>query len=77
MTIQVLARNGLNVPADVRVVGYDDLPIAANSVPALTTVRQDIATGAAHLVDLLLKRIDGTTTGSVVLNPELVVRLSA
>lgn len=74
--IQVLTAHGLSVPGDVRVVGYDDLAIAQNSVPPLTTIRQDIAGGASHLLDALFKRIEGKSTGSVVLNPELVVRAS-
>jgi DNA-binding LacI/PurR family transcriptional regulator len=40
----------------------------------LTTVRQDIASGASHLLENLMKRIDGKVTGSVVFNPELIVR---
>ena len=75
--IQVLQSRGLKVPEDVRVVGYDDLPLARTSVPPLTTIRQDIAGGASQLVELLLKRIDDKPTGSVVLNPQLVVRSSS
>lgn len=72
--IQVLATRGLSVPGDVKVVGYDDLYLARTSAPQLTTVRQNIASGAAHLVDSLMKRIAGEPTGSVILNPELIVR---
>ncbi|WP_448663861.1 LacI family DNA-binding transcriptional regulator [Sphingomonas sp. CJ20] len=74
--IQVLATRGLSVPGDVKVVGYDDLYLAQTSAPPLTTVRQNIAAGAAHLVDCLMKRIAGEATGSVILNPELIVRSS-
>ncbi len=72
--IQVLSLRGISIPEQVKVVGFDDLPIARGTIPPLTTVRQDIATGAIQLVDLLLKRIEGKSTGSVILNPELVVR---
>lgn len=74
--IQVLVARGLSVPGDVRVIGYDDLSVARTCVPPLTTIRQDIAGGAAHLVENLFKRIEGKPTGSVVLNPELVIRSS-
>jgi DNA-binding LacI/PurR family transcriptional regulator len=58
----------------VRVVGFDDLPIARQTVPPLTTVRQDIAAGARGLVDLLLRRMAGEQTESLVLPPQLTVR---
>lgn len=38
--ISQLHRNGLSVPADVSVVGFDDIDISACFIPALTTVRQ-------------------------------------
>lgn len=53
-----LAEAGLSVPADVSVVGFDDLDISAIVTPKLTTVAQDIAGKAALAVDLLLAAIE-------------------
>jgi DNA-binding LacI/PurR family transcriptional regulator len=72
-----LRSQGIAVPDDVKLTGFDDLPIARQTVPPLTTVRQDIAAGARGLVDLLLRRLAGETTESLVLPPELVVRETA
>lgn len=68
---------GMAVPDDVKLVGFDDLPIARQTVPPLTTVRQDIAAGARGLVDLLLRRLAGEKTESLVQPPELVIRATA
>ncbi len=72
-----LRAQGLSVPGDIRLVGFDDLPIARQTIPPLTTVRQDIAAGARGLVDLLLRRLAGEATESLVLPPELVARETA
>lgn len=76
-TLRVLADHGMAVPSDVPVVGYDDLPLALQTVPRLTTVKQDIARGAKAMVDALFARIGGEDSPSVVMAPELVVRDSA
>jgi DNA-binding LacI/PurR family transcriptional regulator len=74
--IRALNECGHHVPDTVRVVGYDDIPLAIRATPPLTTIRQDIALGAKRLVELLFKRMGGEDTLSVVLSPELVVRES-
>ncbi|NYD67170.1 DNA-binding LacI/PurR family transcriptional regulator [Agromyces atrinae] len=75
--IHAFRSGGLDVPNDVSVVGFDDVPEAAHYWPPLTTVRQDFAELGRRCVALLLGNIDSTTpdyTGSIM--PELVVRSS-
>jgi len=74
--LRALAEQGLSVPGDVRVIGYDGLALAEQTVPRLTTISQDLTQGAHHLVDMLLRRIAGEETQSVVMDPKLVVRMS-
>lgn len=75
--LRELRQRGIAVPGRMRLVGFDDLPIAGQTVPPLTTVRQDIAAGAQGLVDLLLRRVGGEETESMVLPPEIVKRETA
>lgn len=75
--MKVLHERGVRVPGQVKLVGFDDLPIAPQTQPALTTVRQDIATGAKAMVHLVLRRMAGEDTESLVLPPKLVQRQSA
>jgi DNA-binding LacI/PurR family transcriptional regulator len=76
--IKALHEHGLSVPADLSVVGFDDLPESPFFIPALTTVRQDFeAVGQRCMETLLaLMRGEGTITPVPVI-PELIVRESA
>ena len=76
-TLRALSELGVSVPEQVRVIGYDDLPLAEQTVPRLTTIRQDIGAGATYLIDSLMRRIADQDTASVVMKPDLVVRMSA
>lgn len=75
--LRALADLGKRVPQDVGVVGYDDVSIATHTTPRLTTVRQDVARGAALMVDMLFQRLEGKSVASVSMPPELVLRDSA
>ncbi len=75
--VRALADRSIRVPDDLPVIGYDDLPLAAQAVPRITTIRQDIAAGAKAMVEALFARIAGSDTGSVILDPELIARDSA
>jgi DNA-binding LacI/PurR family transcriptional regulator len=76
--IRAVRSLGLDVPADVSVVGYDDSPLIAFTDPPLTTVRQAVPEMAAAAVRALLDEIAGApaTRAEYVFRPELVVRSS-
>ena len=51
--------NGINIPLDLSLVGFDDSPLAAQLWPSLTTIRQPVEDMAYHAARLLLGNIDG------------------
>jgi LacI family transcriptional regulator len=67
---------GRHVPQDLSIVGFDDIPEARVTKPALTTIRQPLYEMGAQAVDLLLTQIEGHELAQtrVVLPTELVHR---
>lgn len=55
--LRALADAGLRVPADVRVIGFDDVEFAQHLVPSLSTVNPDHQLMARTAVELLVARI--------------------
>ena len=67
---------GLDIPRDVSVVGFDDVPDAQHFWPPLTTIRQDYGQIGRRAVEVLLGAVSGdaVVADGVQILPELVVR---
>lgn len=57
--IRAIIDCGLNVPADIEVAGFDDVPMASFFYPTLTTVHQPIDEMGRMAADRLIKMIEG------------------
>ncbi|GAA3152757.1 LacI family DNA-binding transcriptional regulator [Nonomuraea roseoviolacea subsp. carminata] len=75
--IRAFQDEGLRVPEDVSVVGFDDHPLAEIWTPSLTTMRQDFAELGRMAVDFLLGRLAGVPVEATHSTPRLVIRESA
>jgi DNA-binding LacI/PurR family transcriptional regulator len=60
---------GLEVPADLSIVGFDDVPLAAHVAPPLTTVRQDALGWGRAAAGVLLAVSEGRPAADVELPP--------
>ncbi len=74
--IRALTRAGRQVSRDVSVVGYDDVPFARYSTPALTTVSQNTARAGRLLVTKLLAASGNDEIRSERIATDLIVRES-
>jgi len=75
-----LQKNGLRVPQDVALVGYDNLDIAQVVSPSLTTIDQCHSEYATAALDLLLKLATGRRIAVAqrvyTITPRLIIRES-
>lgn len=82
MTLGALLRLkelGVNIPRDIAVVGFDDMPWAPILTPPLTAVAQpsyEFGTAAAHLLMQRLQAPKAAPPQTIVFQPKLVVRES-
>ncbi|MBN1139494.1 MAG: LacI family DNA-binding transcriptional regulator [Anaerolineae bacterium] len=82
--LQVACRDGIQVPEELGVVGFDGLPEAAHYWPPLTTIYQDQPELGRLAVAELVQRIEAGRAGAappepraISLQPELVLRASS
>jgi LacI family transcriptional regulator len=78
-TMHVARTLGLDIPGDVSVVGFDNIPESALIEPPLTTIDQSIQEMGRRAVELLIDVIEGETgrAQQVTLPTRLVVRQSS
>ena len=78
--IRALEKNGVHVPTDCSVIGFDDIAQSALCTPALTTIRQPMQGMGAAAVSILLEAINlaqdnrRNTAVHQKMMPELIVR---
>ena len=74
--MRALQEQGLNIPDDVAVVGFDDIQIAGCINPPLTTAKQNTKLAGELLVDKLLALIQGEDVSTQLMPTSLVIRKS-
>jgi LacI family transcriptional regulator len=76
--IRAVQEAGLRVPYEVAFVGFDDLPVAAQSEFKLTTIRQPIVQFGAKAVETLIDTIENgiKPPRHIIMDTELVIRNS-
>jgi len=79
--MRAIREQGLKIPEDIAIVGFDDIPIAAYFNPPLTTVRQPQEEMGRKGAELLIKTIKKDEKRSkeadIVLKPKLIIRKSS
>ncbi|MFZ4859134.1 MAG: GntR family transcriptional regulator [Desulfuromonadaceae bacterium] len=76
--VKAIHEKGLEVPGDISIVGFDDINVASQIYPPLTTVAAPISDMAAISVNMLIALIDGDVLDNkhVALPAPLVIRES-
>jgi LacI family transcriptional regulator len=73
--VHALTQHGLDVPGDIAVTGFDDIPVARHLRPLLTTVRQPIQQLGATAFEALYSMVcDGEAAGRNIMLPTTLVR---
>jgi|GEM_PF-6070360 len=78
ITISELQKNGLRVPQDIAVTGYDDIGTAKLFIPPLTTIREPRKTLARTLSSMMLEMLNNKSARprQITLTPRPMIRHS-
>ena len=76
--MRALREARLRIPEDVAIVGFDDIPASAKTVPPLTTIRQPVGQMGSRAAEVIIDVIESGTQPvyKMIMDTELVVRAS-
>ncbi|UTF59219.1 LacI family DNA-binding transcriptional regulator [Gilvimarinus sp. DA14] len=72
--MKALEEQGLNIPSDIAIMGFDDIPMSAYTYPPLSTVQQNTKLAGELLVDNLLRLMQSEPVESFLIPAQLVIR---
>jgi LacI family transcriptional regulator len=77
--LQAAHQVGVRIPDDLALIGFDDVDVASQAIPMLTTVRQPVQEKGAAAAELLINLIENRVEGPqhVLLETTLVIRQSS
>lgn len=74
--LQALRERNVKVPEDMSLISFDEQPYFALTSPPVTTIRQPVKQIAKEAVQKLLVRLNGESTTSLMIQPEIIERKS-
>jgi len=74
--IRELFNIGIKVPEDIKVMGFDNLPLSQYTIPSLTTVSMNYKELAEKLLTKLLNIMDNKPEISEEIESKLIIRES-
>ncbi len=76
--LRALTEEGVKVPEQISIVGFDDIPESEFFSPPLTTIRQDFGAVGRRSIDLLVRQIQsgGPLHERLVVPPQFIARAS-
>ncbi|WP_277586320.1 LacI family DNA-binding transcriptional regulator [Psychrobacillus antarcticus] len=67
---------GIQIPDQLSIIGFDDIPLVTALIPKLTTIRQATYEMGRKAIELLINEIENKSSEGVVFEPTLIVRES-
>lgn len=72
--MKAIEEHGFSIPADISVMGFDDIPMASYTHPPLSTVQQNTMLAGEMLVEGVLQLIDGKPFESTLIPTKIIIR---